>query len=193
LRPALAPGMPAGGPQIWRGDSPAIILGHIDHFADPESSAEAAFRIYTPDSRLRVKLTVLFVRDDPSTFALPVSDHAATLWIGEEEHDFSGKSGADLACTDVLRDVSGNVVHQSSPLTIPEDPDLEGFTTEFVTAADSLVGKFTTGQQGPSGIWTVQLRFQPDGQRLCDQDWDFVCRKCHGLLLGPQFDLFVPE
>lgn len=180
--------MPGGGPQIWRGDSPAIILGHVD--GDPESGATAssAFRIYTPDSRLRVKLTVLFVRDNPATFASPVSDLDATLWIGEEEHAVFG-SGADLPCTDVLRDSSGNVVHQSAPLAIPEDPGLEGFTTEFVTAADSLVGKFTTGRNGPSGIWAVQLRFQPDGQRLCDQDWDFVCRKCHGLLLGPQFNL----
>jgi hypothetical protein len=182
-----AAGVPNGGPQIWRGDSGAITLGHVQNLAEGDT-ASAKFRIYTPDSRLRVKATLLFLRDDP-TDPTPVSDNAATLYIGEEEHDYSGKLGADLICTDVLRDVAGNVVHQSGPLAIPEDVGLDGFTTEFVTAADSLIGIFTTGQGGPSGHWVLQLRFQPDGQRLCDSDWDFVARKCHATLLGPQFRL----
>lgn len=187
-----APGVPSGGPQIWRGDSGAITLGHVTEFAEG-NSASSRFRIYTPDSRLRVKVTVLFLRDDPTDTSTPVTNHGATLYIGEEEHDYSGKLGADLICTDVLRDATGNVIHQSAPLAIPEDVGLDGFTTEFVTAADSLIGIFTTGQAGPSGHWVVQLRFQPDGQRLCDQDWDFVCRKCHATLLAPQFDLQIPE
>lgn len=189
-----AAGVPAGGPQIWRGDSAAITLGHVEHVGAEEGEfASVKFRIYTPDSRLRVKLSCIFLRDDPSSAAQPVTALGATLYVGEEEHDYSGKLGADVICTDVLRDATGTVVHQSAPLAIPEDVGLEGFTTEFVTAADSLVGVFTSGQEGPSGHWVLQLRFQPDGQRLCDQDWDYVCRKCHATLLGPQINLIAGE
>jgi hypothetical protein len=189
-----APGVPQGGPQIWYGDSPAVILGHVQQ-VDPEEgdTATVKFRIYCPDSRLRVKASLIFLRDDPSDTTDPVTDLGATLYIGEEEHDRSGKLGTEVICTDVLRDSSGNIIHQSAPLAIPEDVGLEGFTTEFVTAADQLLGIFTTGQEGPSGHWVLQLRFQPDGQRLCDSDWDFVCRKLHATLLGPAINLIAGE
>jgi hypothetical protein len=189
-----APGVPAGGPQVWYGDTGNITLGHLVGNAEG-TTASAKVRIYTPDSRLRVKVSVLFLRDDP-TDTTPVTRLKATLYIGEEEHDYSGKLGSDLICTDVLKDAAGNVIHQSGPLAIPEDDGLDGFSMEFVTAADSLIAIFTTAQgdtedgiAGPNGHWSMQVRYQPDGQRLCPEDWDWIKRKCHATRVAPEFNL----
>jgi hypothetical protein len=188
------PGVPSGGPQVWYGDSASVVLGHVEHVEGGEGGFKTIkFRIFCPDSRLRVKASILFLRDNPEDTSIPVTDNAATLYIGEEEHDRSGKLGAGVICTDVLRDSAGAVIHQSAPLPIPEDPGLEGFTVEFVTAADQLLGIFTSGQDGPTGHWVLQLRFQPDGQRLCDSDWDYVCRKLHATTLGPAIRLIAGE
>ncbi len=190
-----APGVPSGGPQIWYGDSASVVLGHVEHVgAEEGETATAYFRIYCPDSRLRVKASFLFLQDDPNQSDEGfVTDLDAKIYIGEEEHDRSGKLGAGVLCTDVLRDAAGAVIHQSAPLSIPEDVGLSGFTVEFVTAADQLWGFLTTGQEGPSGHWTMQLRFQPDGQRLCDEDWDYVQRKLHATILGPTINLIAGE
>lgn len=189
---AAAIGSPFGEPQIWKGDSAYIVLGRVRQVAEV-ASGTAKFRIYMPDSRLRVKSTVLFVRNPGQTAA--VTALGATLYLGEEEED--RQTGGVHFCTDILRDTSGNVIHQSAPLAIPEDTGLEGYTQEFVTAADSIGGILTSTNNtsgtefgfGPLGTWVLQLRFQPDGQRLCDPDWEWLKRKCHATRLGAEFSL----
>jgi hypothetical protein len=179
------------GPQISYGDSPAITLGHVT--SGEGDTASAKVRIFTPDSRLRVKVSLFFLLDNP-TDTNPVTNLGASLYLGEEEHDYSGKTGADFICTDILRDSAGNVIHQSAPLPIPEDVGLQGFTQEFVTAADSIIAIFRTGNgtllaPAPSGHWVMQVRYQPDGQRLAPEDWDYVKRKCHATRVAPEFGI----
>lgn len=178
-------------------------LGPVQiHYATPEVlanvfgdiagiSGTTRFRVETPDGRLRVKVSLLFIRRDPR---LLVSSLGATIYMGEEETDQSGYLGGKVVCNDILRDSAGNIVHAASPLAIPEDPGLEGWSQEFVTAADSLLGVFTTqngsaGVAGATGYWTLQARFQPDGQRLHDDDWDYVIRNCKITLIAPPITL----
>lgn len=153
------------------------------------------FRVETPDSRLRVKVGILFIRNQGPVTGL-VSNLGATLYMGEEETDRSGYMGGKVIANDILRDAAGNLIHQSAPLPIPEDVGLEGWSQELVTAADSLIGIFTTsngtgGIAGPSGRWIVQARWQPDGQRLHDDDWDYVLRNCKIVLVGSPINLPV--
>jgi len=175
------------------------------HYSDPTEvlaqvvggeillSGSTRFRVETPDSRLRVKVGILFVREQGTTSGL-VTDLGATLYMGEEETDRSGYLGGKVIANDILRDAAGNLIHQSAPLAIPEDVGLEGWSQELVTAADSLIGIFTTqngtgGVAGASGRWILQARWQPDGQRLHDEDWDYVVRNCKILLLGSTINL----
>ena len=125
-----------------------------------------------------------------------VSNLGATLYMGEEESDRSGYIGSKIIANDILRDAAGNLIHQSAPLPIPEDPGLEGWSQELVTAADSLIGIFTTsnsrgGVAGATGYWILQARWQPDGQRLADCDWDHVVRGCRIMLIAPKINLPV--
>jgi hypothetical protein len=179
------PGAPDGGPQVWYGDSSGILIATSNGLGG-EGSGSSRFRIYTPDSRLRVKVSVIFVRSNGSDPANKVfGNGGAQLYLGEEEIDRSGMVGSEVLSTDILRDAAGNVIHQAAPLPIPEDIGLEGFTIEFVTAADSILGILTISSNvGPAGAWILQVRFQPDGQRLCADDWDWIKRKCHATLLG---------
>jgi hypothetical protein len=178
--------MPKGDPQIWYGDTGGIILGYCSQGS--EGSAESKVRVYVPDSRLRVKISLTFVRDNTGNASTPVTNLGATVYMGAEEQDRSGKNGAFLLVTDILREDDGTVVHQSTPLDIPENAGLDGFSWEFVTAADSVLVVFTTNA-GINGHWVLQVRYQPDGQRLSDDDWDYVKRQCHAALISPQFSL----
>lgn len=182
-----APGTPAGEPQVWYGDRPAITLGKVTYNIESSATATAKFRVFTPDSRLKVKVSVLFVKDSPDDPS-PVTAHAATLYLGSEDKDASGKFGGSLLTTDILRNVDGDVIHQSAPLAIPEDAGLAGFSQEFLTSGDSILGILAQGEPlGPSGMWVLQVRYQPDGQRLCDADWEWLKRKCHAQALGGSF------
>src|SRR5262245_61872672 len=92
----------AGTPQTWDGGG-EMVLGHVEHQSEG-GDGEARFRIYTPDSRIRVKVSVVFVRDNPNSTEL-VTAHNATLWLGEEEH--ASKHGKRVISTNILRDSAG--------------------------------------------------------------------------------------
>ena len=161
---------------------PAETLVKVLSTAESEETTEVRFLVPTPDSRLRVKVSVLFVKLPNQSG--PVTDLGATLYLGAADQEVAGFQGDRIPTTDVLHDAAGAVVHQSTPLAIPEDPDLQGFSQEFVTAGDDIIGILTTGCDGPSGFWILQVRYQPDGQRLHDCDWSNAIRRCTPVRLG---------
>jgi hypothetical protein len=187
--PIRVPGQPYGEPQITLGDAPAIIIGTVVQGSE-QSAPEVRFRVRVPDSRLMVKVSVFFVVANGANEALPITSHNATLYLGEEEHDRSGSQGSDRLCTDILRDSSGTVIHQSDPLAIPEDVGLAGFSQEFRTSADSILGIFQQGAVGgPGGTWILQCRWQPDGLSMPPAEWEYVKRGCNASLITPAFNL----
>jgi len=182
-----------GPVQVHYSDPGEVLANVVGDGAVPQEGT-ARFRVETPDSRLRVKVSLMFIRSQSGSLSAPVSGLGATIYMGEEETDDSGYRGGKVLCNDILRDSAGNLIHQSAPLAIPEDPGLDGWSQELVTAADSLLGIFTTansvgGAAGPSGAWIIQARWQPDGQRLHDDDWDSVVRNCKVVVLSPVINL----
>lgn len=128
------------------------------------------FKVKTPDSRLRTKISVIFV---PNAGGSPVVDLTAagsTIWLAEGEEDVSGMSGIILPCTNI----EGTQAAPTAFLVA----GLSGYSREFVTAADWITGLFTTGTNGvEAGVWYLQTRYQPDGVSFSPAEWDCLIRK----------------
>lgn len=176
--------------------SPPIVLGHVTGDGEVIGTAAREARVLCGESRVNVKLSLMFVRDDgaDSGSSPTVDALGATLYVGEEEDATGGQRQGKILCNDIIRDAAGNLIHKSAPLPIPEDPGLDGWSQEFETSADSLKVLFTTatggaGTPGPSGTWMAKARFQPAGQRIRDEDWDHVIRNLGLTLIGPEFSI----
>jgi hypothetical protein len=155
--------------QKWRPPMRVLI-------ADPNIAVESAirvtqFRIPVPDSRLRVKVSIVFSfaagqqPEDPT--AVNLASGNAKLWLAETEDDESGATGQTFACTNII---TGTTV--ATPLAIPVSSGLAGFSLEVETAADNIEGQFQSGSNGFAGSWVLQLRYQPStGQRYTPEEW----------------------
>jgi hypothetical protein len=135
------------------------------------------FRVPVPDSRLRVKVSLVFVPvqgNNPLT-GLALS---ASIWLYEVELDAMG-GGAYIPCVNILGT-------QAAPLLIPTANPLQGYSQEFITAADALEGEFIATSGGPIvGTWVLQTRYQPDSVRFTKQEWDELAADCTPRVLGP--------
>lgn len=124
----------------------------------------STFKVYVPDSRLRVKISVMFVPRaglDPITFLTST----ATLWLSALEMDESGVSGTDVPCTN-LEGTS------AAPTAISAANGLYGYSKEFTTASDAIRGVLAaTGSINTIGTWMIQVRYQPIGVSFSDAEW----------------------
>lgn len=128
------------------------------------------FRIPIPDSRLRVKLSVLFI---PLAGAAAEFDATgfANLWLYEAEDDTSGMSGRTIQ--------TGNIEGtEAAPTAVPSTAPLLGYSREFVTAADAIEGKFTLLANITLGTWILKSRYQPDAVRFTDAEWEQIATGC---------------
>jgi hypothetical protein len=144
------------------------------------SSAAAGsvyFRVPIPDSRLRVKVDVLFVMAAGSAFEVDITGFS-TLWLYESEEDTSGLSGRTVQCTNI----EGT---EASPTAVPAASPLMGYSREFVTAADYIEGKFTILSNITLGTWYLKTRYQPDAVRFTDDEWDEIVRLCQPAIFTP--------
>ncbi len=138
------------------------------------------FQVPIPDSRLRVKISVLFV--PPSGIA--ASGLTGSIWIAEADRDESGVSG-DLI---PLTNVEGT---QAAPTAIPSAAGLQGYSREFVSAADFLEAtcSFTSGGPSAGGSWVLQCRYQPQSVRFTNEEWEEIANQCNpGVSSGPVID-----
>jgi hypothetical protein len=132
----------------------------------------AHFLVPIPDSRLRVKIGVLFIPTMGDIPAVPADSGSATLWLYEEDIDemFSGN------------DIPTNNIEGSAttPTPIPlvtagSANKLYGYSREFWSAADYIKGELTSSNNLTGGSWTLQCSCQPDtGQRFTDEEWQQV-------------------
>lgn len=147
-------------------------------FLADTGSADVRFRVPGVDSRLRIKISVLFV---PPGGSAPDagSNGTATLWIAEAEKDRSGQSGITVPSTNI-------VGTQASPATIPASAGLGGYSREFVTAADYLEGTLhAESAAGMSdGQWVLQVDYSPDAVRFTNEEWEFLVAKMSPRVLG---------
>lgn len=128
------------------------------------------FRVPIPDSRLRVKVSCMFVYAANAT-RLAVTGQGATLWLRESEIDDSGTSGDLVPCTDL----AGST--QAAPIAIPQSAGLAGFSREFISAADYIEGTLAVATSVASaGYWVLQCRYQPNAVRFTPEEWDSITR-----------------
>jgi hypothetical protein len=148
--------------------------------AAEKAGGTAQFRVDVPDSRVRVKLSVLCV--PPYGGALDfASTYGMTLWLGAVDDDSSGaNAGVGIPITNVMDPIGGVPVTQAAPAPFPAD-GLSGYSREFVTAADGIEGIIVVPPVPVApivGVVSVQARFQPDPQRLPWAEWDEIRREC---------------
>ncbi len=143
-----------------------------------EAATVIPIRVTIPDSRLRVKITVIFVADGAQP---DLTGNGNTIWLAATEQDQSGKSGRTVPVTDV----EGT---QAAPTAFPASAGLCGYSREFVTSADYIEGEvtlFPRGDSGEQGVWVLQVRVQPEGIELSHREWDEIRRECSADVLGP--------
>lgn len=150
--------------------------------ASHNSGVYALFRVSVPDPRLRVKVSLLFIPvagSDPQQIY-----NAANVWLYEVEYDGSGVSGNTIPCTNI-EGAKGGV----SP--IPAANGLQGYSREFVTAADAVEGYIQCFGDAPSGTpmigsWVLQVTYSPQSVRFTDREWDEITRSANAQILqGP--------
>jgi len=141
------------------------------------SDHTAVFRVPIPDSRLRVKISVLFV---PVAGSLAISGLNATLWLYETDVEAAGVSGSQIPTTNI----EGT---SATPTAIPAAAGLQGYSREFVSSGDYIVGKLIAQPGGPAvGTWVLQCRYQPDSVRFTDREWNEIVSQCNpNVTTGP--------
>jgi hypothetical protein len=130
------------------------------------------FRVVVPDSRLRTKVTVLFSPKPPYPEPFDLTSLGATLYLADMEQDYGGDSAALLPAVAL-------VGTRAAPVAIPLVADLLAWSKEFVTAGDCIQGWLALNNTtGFNGKLVLQARWQPDGQRIPDVEWDEIKRLC---------------
>jgi hypothetical protein len=138
-----------------------------------------------PDSRLRVKCSLIFSPEGPwnrSTFDISAS---ADMWIYAADQMRQGGSSG-LAPVNDLEELAGVPITRAAPLPIPRSAGLIGYSREFVTSADYIVARVTFNPNAElAGEWVAQGQYQPEGQRLPDAEWDEIRSQCGSIEVGP--------
>jgi hypothetical protein len=154
-----------GPRQYWTG-RPLQLASYSGNIA---AGGSVGFRVEIFESRMRVKISLLFVP------AVGVDGSAAgkltTLWLAEYEQAARETGNPRIIkCTDV----EGT---QAAPTAIPFNAGLKGYSREFVTAGDAAEGIITIGAQGgdsiPMDLW-LQTRIQPEAIRFPDKEWEEI-------------------
>lgn len=182
--------MPSAGEQRpalqkWRPPYRSLVTANVE--SEAPDTAVVPFRVLVPDSRLRVKISLLFSfqagQRPEDTSTIDLSSGGATLWLYESDDDDSGMTGDAYGCTNI----EGTA---AAPTAIPRAVGLSGYSREFITAGDNIEGIFTTGFNGFLGNWNLQLRYQPDnGQRFTDEEWRYITANAKAICPGRPFNI----
>lgn len=137
-------------------------------------------RVPTPDSRCRVKLSIIYVPADGQAPADVTG--ATTVWVAGCDYDQRGVGGGGGRTLPVTN-VEGT---QAVPTAIPKAAGLLGYSREFVTAADCLEATLViTSISGiGQGTWVLQTRIQPDAVTLDWKEWEQIRALFNPLNLG---------
>lgn len=142
------------------------------------AAVTVAFRVPVPDSRLRVKISIMFI-PVAGNYPLTGIASAGTLWLSEAEDDDSGVQGGTIPCTNI----EGT---SAAPTSIPAANGLLGYSREFVSAGDNIQGVFNVTPGGPMvGSWVLQTRYQPEGVRFTPEEWNEIVPQCNPNLTTP--------
>jgi hypothetical protein len=150
---------------------PAVLLNSSgsSEASVPELSP---FRVMVPDSRLRTKVAIIFSPTPPYPDPFDITGLGATLHLYDSEQDYGGASAALLPAVDLVGTTA-------APVAIPRSAGLLAWSKEFVTAGDAITGNLQLANiTGFVGRVVIQARWQPDGQRIPDDEWSEIERLC---------------
>ncbi len=156
-----------------------IVLATVATSAAVPTAASVYFRVPIPDSRLRTKVSVLFIGPAGNVMEYSIVGFA-NLWLFETEDDTSGVAGRTIPTTNL----EGT---EAAPTGIAATAPLLGYSREFASAADNIEGKFTILTNVTLGTWTLQTRYQPDAVRFTNEEWDEIARGCQPTLTSSPF------
>jgi hypothetical protein len=174
--------VPTGDPQALALEGGSLTLNGPRQFYSPppillgaEPGEEGILgpihiRVPIPDSRCRVKISVIFFPAQGTT----IPDDLAlegTIWMAAYEEDQKGVSGSS-GRTSPVTDLVGS---KNAPVQFPASQGLAGYSREFVTAADWIEADITIGGVADaSGHWVLQTRIQPDAVTLDWREWQQI-------------------
>lgn len=165
------------GPQMIYRPKPAKLTNARGTF--PGGQWIGRVRVPVPDSRCRIKLSVIFFprAGQPIPNAL---QGIGTIWVAGYDEDDEGISGS-AGTTQPVQDVEGSAVlvgTDPGPTPFPKTRGLAGYSREFVTAADWLEAAIVLNSNAAVvGQWVLQTRLQPDaGANFGWQEWDQIRR-----------------
>jgi len=141
------------------------------------------FKIPFPDSRLRVKVSLLFI-PVPTGTSTPIVVPASTLWLYETDDDQSGSQGDNVPLTNIVGTSAAPLVIPSDNASTPAlDPALRGYSREFVSAADQIEGRLKVTSDANiggvnNGTWVLQTRYQPQSVSFSPEEWLMIIAHC---------------
>jgi hypothetical protein len=130
------------------------------------------FRVPTPDSRIRQNVALLGV-PVPGGSATFLGGKALTLLLQGVSDAVEG--GMTVPVTSLPNPAVG------TPFAIPENSSLGGFAYESVTIGDAIEGEVSATGTADAivGRLVLQVRYQPDGQRLPWDEWREIVAQCN--------------
>lgn len=142
------------------------------------ASTVIPFKIPTPDARVQVRAGITISPNVPG----PAIPYDVTfggliltgLWLAAGIYDEAGQ----------LIPVTNLVGTRSSPLSIPTDTDLMGYSETLLTDADEIMGELTvessTGEIGTlRQRWELVTRYQPvSGALFSEREWQQIVARC---------------
>lgn len=172
--------------QLWEPDA-IVLAGLFGGSGTPVPGGSVTFRVPCPDSRVRVKVSVLYLPAQISILAGEsgnvVYNQTANLWIAEREEDRTGRRGCMIAVNNIFGT-------SAVPINVAGDGTIAGYSAEFVTASDEIFGRLATALcPAASGRWILQCRYQPDGLSMDPCEWELVRALCNPSIDGSMLEV----
>jgi hypothetical protein len=163
-----------GGPrQLWVPPARNVVI-----FDGVTTGAKTVrFRVPTPDSRIRQNVALIGL-PPPGGSATFLAGKTLTLLLQSVADAIQG--GMTVPVTSLPDPTVG------TPIVIPENSSLGGFAYESVTIGDAIEGTIvaTGTADAIKGRLVLQVRYQPDGQRLPWDEWREIVAQCNPGLLS---------
>jgi hypothetical protein len=163
-----------GGPrQLWVPPARNLVI-----FDGVTTGAKTVrFRVPTPDSRIRQNVALIGL-PPPGGSATFLAGKTLTLLLQSVADAIQG--GMTVPVTSLPDPTVG------TPIVIPENSSLGGFAYESVTIGDAIEGTIvaTGTADAIKGRLVLQVRYQPDGQRLPWDEWREIVAQCNPGLLS---------
>lgn len=143
---------------------------------DDKDPGKLQFSIRTPSSQVRTKISVNFELAAGGPAYPDITGAGNTIWIAGSDDQRGGAGSADVPNSSVE---GTRAVPTPFPTTdvagVPTlDPGLLGYSREFVSASDNLIGEVAIPPNGFAGAWVLVVSVQPDGIVLPDDAWQDI-------------------